>query len=163
MVAHNVHKNVGKVQEGGTSMLLFGSLIQQFAVNHSGKDNTGLGRWGYMTFCGSEGIKTRVVCGYNPCYNNKKELNTSYQQHRRFFITKQKDRSCPRKHFREDLIVQLKQWREDGDRLIVCLDTNENIYNKSIGKKLTDREGLAMSEVMGKIKCQKVGATYFHG
>ena len=73
VVAHNVHKNVGRVQEGGISMLLFGSLIQQFDVDHSGKDDTGLGRWCYMTFCGSEGIKTRVVCGYNPCYNKKKE------------------------------------------------------------------------------------------
>ena len=109
VVAYNVHENVGRLQEGGTSMLLFGSLIQQFAVDHSGKDNTGLVRWFYMTFCGSEGIKTRVVFGYNPCYNKNKESNTSYQQHRQFFITKQKDRTCPRKCFREDLIAQLKQ------------------------------------------------------
>ena len=42
MVAHNVHKNGGRVQEGGTSMLLFGSPIQKFDVYHSGKDYTGL-------------------------------------------------------------------------------------------------------------------------
>ena len=96
VVAHNVHKNVGRVQEGGASMLLFGSLIQQFDVDHSGKDDTGLGRWCYMTFCGSEGIKTRVVCGYNPCYNKKKESNTSYQQHRQCFITKQKRQDVPK-------------------------------------------------------------------
>ena len=58
VVAHNVHENVGRVQEGGASMLLFGSLIQQFDVDHSGKDDKGLGRWCYMKFCGSEGIKT---------------------------------------------------------------------------------------------------------
>ena len=56
MVAHNVHKNVGRVQEGGTRMLLFGSIIQQFDVDNSGKDDTGLGIWCYMTFYGSEGI-----------------------------------------------------------------------------------------------------------
>ena len=149
VVAHNVHENVGTVQEGGTSMILFRSLIQQFDVDHSGKDDTGLGRWCYMTFCGSEGIKTRVVCGYNPCYNKKKELNTSYQQHQQFLVTKQKDKTCPIKRFQEDLIAQLNQWREDRGRLIVCIDTNENIYNKSIGKKQTDREGLAMSEEVG--------------
>ena len=133
MVAHNVHENVGRVQEGGGgNMILFGSLIQTFDVDHSGKDDTGFVRWCYMTFCGSEGIKTRVVCGYNSWYNNKKESNTSYQKHRRFFITKQKDRTCPRKRFQEDLIAHLKHWREDGDRLIFDLDTNENIYNKSI-------------------------------
>ena len=53
VVAHNVPENVRRVQEGGTSMLLFGSLIQQFDVYQSGKDDTGLGRWCYMTFCGS--------------------------------------------------------------------------------------------------------------
>ena len=61
------------------------------------------------------------------------------------------------------MIAQLKQWREDGDRLIVCLDTNENIYNKRIGKKLTDREGLTMSEMVGGFTCKKVGAAYFRG
>ena len=91
-------------------MLLVGSLIQKFGVDHSGKDDTGLGIWCYITFCGSEGIKTRVVCGYNPCYKKKKESNTSYQKHQRFFITK-KNRTCPRKQFREDLIAQLKHWR----------------------------------------------------
>ena len=78
MVDHNVHKNVGRVQEGGKSMLLFGSLIQQFDAGHSGKDDTVLGRWCYMTFCGFEGIKTWKVCGYNPCYIKKNESNTSY-------------------------------------------------------------------------------------
>ena len=63
VVAHNFHKNVGRVKEGGTSMLLFGSIIQQFDVDHSGKDVTALGRWCYMTFFESEGINTRVVCG----------------------------------------------------------------------------------------------------
>ena len=53
VVAHNVHENVGRVQEGGASMLLFGSLIQQFDVDHSGKDDKGIGSWFYMKFCGS--------------------------------------------------------------------------------------------------------------
>ena len=116
-----------------------------------------------MTLCGSEGIKTRVVCSYNPCYNKKKESNTSYQQHRQFFITKQIDRMCPRKRFQEYLIAQLKHWREDGYRLNVCLDTNEKIYSKSIGRKMTDRDGLSMSKVVGDFTYQKVGATYFRG
>ena len=79
VVAHNVHENVGRVQEEWTNMLLFGSLIQKFDVDHSGMYDTGLERWCYMTLCGSEGIKTWVVRGYNPCYKKKKDSNTSYQ------------------------------------------------------------------------------------
>ena len=43
------------------------------------------------------------------------------------------------------------------------MDTNENICNKSIGRDLTNREGLAMSEVVGDFTCQNVGVTYFQG
>ena len=42
--AHNVHENVGRVQEGGTSMLLYGMFVDQYDFKHSGKDDTGLGR-----------------------------------------------------------------------------------------------------------------------
>ena len=60
-----------------------------------------------------------------------------------------KDLICPRVRFREDLVAQLQKWREDGDKLIVCLDTNdEHIYRKALGKALTNI--LAMKEVVGK-------------
>ncbi len=43
VVAHNVHKNIGRVQEGGTSLLLFGSLTEQLNHDQTGKDKSGLG------------------------------------------------------------------------------------------------------------------------
>ena len=55
------------------------------------------------------------------------------------------------------------QWQKDGDHLIVCLDTNKHIYKKSIGKALTDIEGLAMKEVVGEFTCTPIGSTFFHG
>ena len=42
------------------------------------------------------------------------------------------------------------RWREQGDKLIVCLDANEDIYRKSLGKTLTSVDGLAMKEVVGE-------------
>ncbi len=68
IVAHNVHENIGRVQQGGTSLLLFGHLTKQLDQNKSGKDKTGLGRWSVMTLQGN-GICTRIICGYNPCGN----------------------------------------------------------------------------------------------
>ena len=59
ITAHNVHENVGKIQQGGTSLILFGHLTQLFDPNESGKDPTGLGRWTVMTLQG-EGVQTRV-------------------------------------------------------------------------------------------------------
>ena len=46
-------------------------------------------------------------------------------------------------------MAQLRKWREEGDRLVVCLDANEDIYKKSLGKSLTKSDGLRMSEVVG--------------
>ena len=116
-----------------------------------------------MTLVGEDGFKTRMVCGYNPCYNNKKGSSTTYQQHRRFFITTKKDTTCPRKKFKEDLIAQLKKWRAEGDRIILAMDANEHIYDKSLGKELTDAAGLDMSEVVGEFTGEKIGATFFRG
>ena len=80
VTGHNVHENIGRTQEGGTSMLLYGPLIEQYDFEQSGKEDTGLGRWVVMVFRCSDGITTRIVTGYNPCYNKKLVSCTSYKQ-----------------------------------------------------------------------------------
>ena len=162
VVAHNVHENIGRVQQGGTSLLLFGHLTEQYDHDESGKDDTGLGRWSVMTLKG-DGVRTRIVCGYNPCGSGKLNSGTTYQQHRRFLITQRKDLTCPRRRFHDDLVAQLMKWRREGDRLVVCLDANEDIYKKSLGKSLTKSDGLGMSEVIGDFTGKKVGPTFFRG
>jgi len=96
VVAHNVHEDIGKVQEGGTSMLMFGPLIEYLDMSEGGKDESGLGRWVVMTLKGGDTTTTRIVCGYNPCGNDKPDSGTVYQQHRRFLITKENSLECPR-------------------------------------------------------------------
>ncbi len=76
-VAHNTHKNIGRVQEGGTSLLSFGALTEQLAHDEPGKDKTGIGCWSLMMLKG-DGVQTRVVCNYNPCYNKNSDSSTSY-------------------------------------------------------------------------------------
>ena len=104
---------------------------------------------------------TYVVCGYNPTANNKVESGTTYQQHRTFYIDKQKDLICPRKWFVNDLIKQLETRREEGARIVLCADANENIYDKELGKRLTSTLGLNIKEVVGYFTRQKVGDTFF--
>ncbi len=81
IVSHNVHENIGRTQQGGTSLLLFAPLTKQLDHEKSGKDDTGLGHWLVMTLQG-DGVHTRVVCGYNPFGNGKLNSSTTYQQHR---------------------------------------------------------------------------------
>jgi hypothetical protein len=136
VMAHNTHENIGRVQEGWTSLLAFGTVTEYLDYQQLGKDETGLGRWSVKTFKGDNGVQTRVVCGYNPCYNKNPDSSTAYQQHRQYFIRQQKDLTCLRTKFRKDLVSQLQGWQQDGDKLIVCLDTIEDIYHKSIDKAL---------------------------
>ena len=76
---------------------------------------------------------------------------------------KEKDRTCPRTRFKKDLLAQLRKWREQGDRLKVCMDVNEDIYRKSIGKALTMSEDIQMIEAVGNYTGKKIGATFFRG
>ena len=168
VAAHNVHeveevKDIGRTQEGGTAMLAFGQLLEYYEFEASGRDELGLARWVSMVFRGANGLTTRVVCGYNPCYNNRQESRTAYQGHRRYYLLKERDNTCPRRCFREDLIKKLEEWRSQGERLIVCMDANENICRKAIGKALTCSSGLNMSEVVGDFTGEKLGATFFRG
>jgi hypothetical protein len=43
------------------------------------------------------------------------------------------------------------------------MDTNENIYKKSIGQSLTSVKGLNMQEVVGEFTGKKIGPTFFRG
>ena len=64
VAGHNVYeKKGGRVQQGGTGILLYGSLINQYNFEASGKDNTGLVRWVSMVLQGADGMIMRMVCG----------------------------------------------------------------------------------------------------
>ena len=86
VAAHNVH-SVGRVQEGGTSLMTLGPMIEQNNFEHLGKDDMGIGRWVGLSFRGSDGHTTHVVCGYNPFYNKKQGTDTVYQQQRWYLST----------------------------------------------------------------------------
>jgi hypothetical protein len=57
VVAHNVHKNIGRVQEGGTSLIMYGPLTDHLLHEWPTRDDTGLGRWSVMTLVG-DGVRT---------------------------------------------------------------------------------------------------------
>jgi hypothetical protein len=98
VVVHNVHENLGGVQEGGTSLMEFGNITEHLVHDQTRKDKTGLGHWSVMRFKG-ENCLTCMVCGYNPCYNTKPDSSTTYQQHRQYFITQHRDLTCPQVKF----------------------------------------------------------------
>ena len=113
-----------------------------------------------MKFAGADNRATIVLYGYCPCYNAKSGSRISYQQQRRYLIGKEDDLTCPRRRFQEDLFKQLEIWKEEGNEIIVCMDANENIYDKCIGKTLMCPTGLDMKEVVGNQTGKKIEPTY---
>ncbi len=60
-------------------------------------------------------------------------------------------------------MAQLSKWRSEGDKLTVCLNTNEHIYRKALGKSLTNIEGLEMKEVVGEFTGKAISSMFFGG
>jgi len=102
-----------------------------------------------MLLKGSSGVQTRIICGYNPCKSNRQDNSTSYSQQRRHQIWQGDHIICLRVKFREDLGKLLQEWRARGDKLVVCINANENIYTQALGKMRTNPEGLGMVEAVG--------------
>eukprot|EP00956_Cyclotella_meneghiniana_P026049 scaffold55510_cov37-Cyclotella_meneghiniana.AAC.1 len=144
-------------------MVAFGELASLLGAGAMGVDESGLGRWTYMEFKGEEGISTVIVSGYVPCKNKRDNSGTTYQQHRRYFAKKEKKDEEPRRRFLSDLLKLLASWKEEGKKLVICLDANENIYKNIIGRTLTDPEGLDLKESFLRANGTKLGATHFRG
>jgi hypothetical protein len=128
-----------------------------------GKDEEGLGRWSWILFGGSDGHMTRLITAYNPCKSGKVDSGTSYQQQRRYFITKKKDLTCPRTLFRQHLTAAIAKWRNAGEQIILFMDHNEHVYDGMLGKALSDREGLNLQEVILIQTGTPTGAKFFRG
>jgi hypothetical protein len=123
----------------------------------------GLGRWCWVLLGKNNGHNTRIINAYNPCKNKNVNSGTSYQQQRRYFLTKKKDLTCPLILFHKHLVRQIKQWQALGDRIILFMDHNEHVTNGPIGKKLGDKDGLDLREAVVKYTGKSPGATFFCG
>jgi len=112
VAAHNVHEAdcIGRLQEGGTGLLLFGPITEYLDVPVSEKNASGLGRWTTMLLKGDTGVQIRIICGSNPCRSNRQDNSMSYAQQQRHQIWHSQDHiTCPRVKFREDLGKLLKE------------------------------------------------------
>ena len=105
IVVNNFHEMWEEHRREIQAWMMFGPMIKQYDFEHLGNDDMGLRIWTYTMFSGSEGHTKRTVYRCNPCYDKTQGINTVYQQQHRFFKTKQKDLTCPRTQFYDDLLV----------------------------------------------------------
>ena len=158
VTSHNMNECVGARQQGGTCTMAFGDTAS--LTVGSGCDTTGLGRWSWISIRGARGGVTRVLTAYQPV-RARKGHSTVYSQHRRYFRRIRRE-GCPRDFFKRDLLHLLRQWRAQGDRLIVMMDGNENMNDGKLEKELS-AEDLDMHDVVRSRRNCDGPATWFRG
>ena len=134
--SHNIHEKFSMHQQGGT--FLATNTVLGESVKEHGVDETGLGRWSWMKFCG-RGATTRVVVAYQPCRTRKRAKNATAAQQRRYWRARN-NYQCPRKLFRHQLLEQLRKWRTAGEKLVLLIDANEDMESGPLQKLLRDTD-----------------------
>jgi hypothetical protein len=116
-----------------------------------------------VLYSNTNGHSTRVIMAYNLCKNKNVNLGTTYQQQRRYFITKKKDLRCPLVLFHKHLLKQIRNWQTIGERIILFMENNEHVINGQLGKALADKDGPNLQEVIMQHTGTSPGATFFRG
>ena len=122
-VGYNTNdKNASKDQRGGTVII----AKDKIAITcSSGSDVSRLGRWSWIHIKGAQGLNTRVITAYSPSGSGRGP-STVYSQHLSHL------RDDPTKRFWDDLGIQLSQWIQEGDQIILSGDWNEDITSNNI-------------------------------
>lgn len=126
-VAHNKYQpkiNLG--QQGGCAVIALGEICQYAKVTKGGNDHRNLGRVSSMVFYVNPQQRFRLASGYNVGRSKPEGLQTVYQQQLRY-IQNEGLETNPRRLMRDDLLEQMKNWLQQGERIMLYLDANENV------------------------------------
>ena len=155
---HNVHERFSIKQQGGTFLAAMPQVGE--TVVEMGKDETGLGRWCWMKLTGQL-VSTRVIVAYQPCVTRKLATSATLSQQKRYWRSNG-NYTCPRKLFRSQLLAQLRTWRDQGDKLLLMLDGNENMQQGPLMRALQG-EDLLMRDVVSHRCSEPSPATFIRG
>ena len=126
---HNRHDITNcRWQYGGTGIITHGKLAH-FSMG-AGSDKAQLGRWTWARYQGKGGVVLRCVSIYQPCANQR-GARSVWSQHKQYLQENNDDR-VPRTAFRDDLEVELAEWLETGDQIVIAGDVNESVFHESI-------------------------------
>ncbi len=132
VTAHNMMEFddiFGKHQPGGTGMVCqhdFAQYARKPSVNPRG-----LGRWCAWPFYCNPTHVTRIVVAYRPSVRKVEGLNTVYQQHVRYILSRALQ-ADPVALFDTNLSKQIKEWRGVGERIVLMIDVNSHPLNNDL-------------------------------
>mmetsp|Transcript_11877 Transcript_11877/g.17372 ORF Transcript_11877/g.17372 Transcript_11877/m.17372 type:complete len:207 (+) Transcript_11877:1840-2460(+) len=156
--SHNVHECFGKIQQGGNCMIANEEVDQYITTQDS--DEERLGRWSWIQLAG-DGAVTRIITAYIPCATRKRAISATIAQEKSCWRL-QGEYQCPRKLLRRDLMSTMLRWREEGDKLILLLDGNDNMKNEQLARMLRCPDIDMKDDIKYRIETDGP-ATFVHG
>ena len=133
-------KNVGQVQQGGTATILLQSIFSKYVKKtgkNRGSDHTHLRRWSWYTLKGEPGYRTKVIAAYAPVGGSDSTFASNWK-HQLRYIQNNNLSTTLFKMFGNNLCTLLKSWRRQGDRIILLMDTNDNMYKGKLSQRIAD-------------------------
>ena len=80
---------------------------------------------------GGNQCATRIVVAYQACNTQKRAFSATIAQQLRYWL-RQGDKRSPQKNFHQQLLAALREWRQDGDKIILLMDSNEDMAYESL-------------------------------
>jgi len=117
---------------GGTCTMAVDNLSMR--VIKVGEDESGLGRWSYITLEGQDGRKLTFITAYRICKGTMKGTSTSCMQQQKVIHNQEMkqgvqtssiDTTYLREKFIHDLMLFIQSLQEEGHALVLGLDANE--------------------------------------
>ena len=137
--------NISKrYQPGGVASFTTNKLAYKIFGKNNGQDESNLGRWVWTKYQGKDGKILRVVTVYRPVKTGGGGSQSTYKQHLRWLV-KNKDDRDPRTALMEDLSLQIEEWRDKGESIVVMGDFNEDVRSNNMREW---RESLGLREVL---------------
>lgn len=138
-VAHNstgdiLHRN----QRGGTMISAVGRLCDTVsATTGMGKDPTNLGRWCWIQL-GHDALRTFVISAYIPRRPPRNSAGETVWEQQQCYFHSVGDFRDPDKIMVEELLVQIRTWRDAGHEVILSLDANQDVYEGALASALSE-------------------------
>jgi hypothetical protein len=111
-------------QYGGVALFSINKAAHK--VVGEGSDPSNLGRWTWSRYRGRNNHTLHIIYGYRPNPPSGGPF-TVYAQHKLYFNSTN-DHRCPRAAFIKDLCKEIRNFKSEGDHVILLLDGNADMH-----------------------------------
>jgi hypothetical protein len=115
----------GRYLPGGTTTSVLGE--QSSRVIQSGTDNTGMGRYSWVTLQGKENRTITMISAYRVCSTKTPGPFTAYSQQAHIMSLRGNTNPDPRQETIQDLTDLIQKKQELGHQIVLSIDANEDI------------------------------------